>query len=68
MPLFDFKCGCEKGSEARDVILKMNHTTADYPVCAECGTPMEKQYSKATAVFKGRGFHCNDYYAPTRGF
>jgi len=66
MPLFDFKCEC--GQSANDVLLKVTHTKKDYPEC-ECGKAMDKQFSRVgRAIFKGSGFHANDYRAPTRGF
>ncbi len=67
MPLFDFECTCDKHSKRSDVLLGIKHTNDDYPVC-ECGQKMTKLFSKATAIFKGSGFHANDYRAPTRGF
>jgi putative FmdB family regulatory protein len=67
MPLFDFFCsGCD--SKSSDVLLKMSHTKADYPVCDKCHVPMAKLVSRANAAFRGSGFHATDYRAPTRGY
>ncbi len=65
MPIYDFACAC--GKAKNDVILKITHTKEDVPFC-DCGERMVKQFSRANAIFKGRGFHCNEYNAPTRGF
>lgn len=67
MPLFDFSCpACEY--EEKDVLLALHHTADSLPHCAKCGKLMEKQFSTFSPQFKGPGFHCNDYVAPTRGF
>ena len=66
MPLFDFTCDCG-GEPVKDVLLKFSHTKEDYPTCT-CGKRMEKLFGKVNSIFKGRGFHCNDYHSPTRGY
>ena len=69
MPIFDFQCtNCETLKE--DVILRVKDTDdkSTYPVCPECGNVMTKLIGNpGRAIFKGRGFHCNEYHAPTRG-
>lgn len=77
MPLFDFACvECQDreslpvvGTVKTDVLLRMDQDHEDnYPKCTVCDSVMEKQPSRVNGSFKGRGFHANDYRAPTRGF
>ena len=67
MPLFDFQC--EKCEATKvDVWLRPSEDTVEnHPVC-ECGEKMTKEVSRVSAKFIGRGFYCNEYHAPTRGY
>lgn len=65
MPVFDFSCGC--GAKMTDVVLRINDDKEKWPLCHVCGEKMTKDWAKVNAIFKGRGFHANDYHAPTRG-
>lgn len=69
MPLFDFSCNCAEPQEVtKNVLLKLNHDKSDYPKCAKCGAPMNKELGTFNSHFKGAGFHATDYRAPTRGY
>lgn len=67
MPLFDFECTACK-VENKDVVLSIRATEEDYPVCATCRGLMTKKPSRVHAQFRGSGFHCTEYGAPTRGY
>lgn len=65
MPLFDLICPkCQTTSP--DVMLSIRVTSEELPICPDCEVRTEKLPSKAHAAFKGAGFHCRDYAAPTR--
>lgn len=68
MPLFDFKCReCDKAKP--DVILRVQEVGHEefYPKCEEHGVMEKLIGNPGRAILKGRGFHANDYHAPTRG-
>ena len=57
-PVRDFECqSC--GHKKLDHLTFGRSTTI--PMCPECGQLMVMLYSSYTPVFKGEGFHCNDY-------
>ncbi|MCC7491833.1 MAG: zinc ribbon domain-containing protein [Fimbriimonadaceae bacterium] len=57
MPLYEFKCReCEHTFEVRQ------EWKAPLPACAACGSAeVRKVYHAAALVFKGSGWHVNDY-------
>ncbi|MBN1127642.1 MAG: hypothetical protein JXA71_01555 [Chitinispirillaceae bacterium] len=58
MPTYDYKCSkCGRQFEVVHGMMDVTQRT-----CPECGSPAEKLISKGGGVlFKGRGFHANDY-------
>ena len=59
MPTYEYKCvdGC---GHTFDMFLPM--CANKYQVCSKCGYDAERQIGAGGAViFKGSGFHCNDY-------
>lgn len=57
MPLYEFKCrACDHNWEARV------EWKAPYPACPECeSAEVKKVYHPVGLVFKGSGWHVNDY-------
>jgi putative FmdB family regulatory protein len=57
MPLYDYKC-----SDCGHVFEVMQKMT-DEPLkfCPECKGPIKRLISAAGIIFKGSGFHINDY-------
>ena len=57
MPTFDYQCQkCGQVFEVRQSI-------SDAPVtkCEVCSGKVKKLFSPPAIIFKGSGFHCNDY-------
>jgi putative FmdB family regulatory protein len=57
MPVYELKCReCEHDWETR------LEWKAPLPACPECGSEeVRKVYHAAALIFKGSGWHCNDY-------
>lgn len=57
MPIYSYKCsGC--GSEEEII-----HSSSDGKTrnCEKCGAALERQIAPIAVIFKGSGFHKNDY-------
>ena len=56
MPLYEFKCReCEHTFEVRQA------WKDPFPDCPECAGEVKKVFHPAALVFKGSGWHVNDY-------
>jgi len=62
MPIYCYKC-CECGNKI-EVIQKVGDTAVQE--CNECSGTMEKIISPVSVIFKGSGFHKNDYKSEGR--
>lgn len=63
MPTYVYECtAC---SEQTELIQKA--TDAPLEACPECGCKVRKLLFPVGIVFKGSGFHVNDYAKPGRG-
>lgn len=57
MPLYDYKCSqCEHIFEVQQRI-----TEEPLEYCPKCKGPIKRLISAAGIIFKGSGFHVNDY-------
>src|SRR5919199_1283079 len=57
MPTYDYKCSA--CGTVREVIQKM--TDAPLTQCPECGGEFRRIITSVGIIFKGSGFHINDY-------
>ena len=57
MPLYDYKCG--KCGHVFEVMQKIAEEPLKY--CPQCKGPIKRLISAAGIIFKGAGFHVNDY-------
>jgi len=62
MPLYEFRCrDCDHGWETR------MEWKAPQPDCPDCGSEnVRKVYHAAALVFKGSGWHVNDYKSSSK--
>jgi putative FmdB family regulatory protein len=62
MPIYGYQCNeCDHRFE---VFQDINDD--DKPVCPECGCSARKLYFPVGIIFKGSGFHVNDYPSKSR--
>ena len=63
MPTYDYRC---KNEECRSIHEEFHAMSATPKVvCSPCGSTCTKMISPGQRpIFKGSGFHCNDYPAP----
>ena len=60
MPTYEYSCtACENQFEVVQRI-----TDSPLKECPECGGPVRKLISPVGVIFKGSGFHVNDYRKP----
>lgn len=65
MPAYEFLCKQTRHGKFEKIISFKDHKDS-FP-CPKCGQPSEQVISKpAAAIFRGSGFHANDYGAPTK--
>lgn len=57
MPIFDYLCS--KCNKTEEFLEKISETTPRY--CDTCNDIMVRQFGTQRFVFKGPGFHSNDY-------
>lgn len=63
MPIYEYTCPKHGVFEK---MLSIREKTDEAP-CPKCKKVFPQHVSKpSSAVFVGRGFHCNDYRAPTK--
>jgi putative FmdB family regulatory protein len=56
MPIYEYKC--TKCGHQFEVTHSVNETVER---CERCGAPVRKVFSPVGIIFKGSGFHINDY-------
>ena len=57
MPLYEYRCP-DCGARYEVLVFPGNDEPAE---CFHCDAPLEKVIQPAALVFRGEGFHCNDY-------
>lgn len=57
MPLYDYKCA--KCGHVFEVLQKISAEPLKF--CPQCKGPIKRLISPAGIIFKGSGFHVNDY-------
>lgn len=57
MPTFDYQC------QKCGHVFEVRQSFSDAPVtkCESCSGKVKKLFSPPAIIFKGSGFHCNDY-------
>ena len=66
MPIYEYECKQGHVTE-RVKSIKVSDKERENDVCEECGKPAAIKISHTGApVLVGRGFHANDYGAPTK--
>lgn len=57
MPTFDYQC------QKCGHVFEVRQSFSDAPVtkCVTCSGKVKKLFSPPAIIFKGSGFHCNDY-------
>lgn len=66
MPVYEYKCN---SCGAREEISKPLSRLNEGERCLKCGLPLERQFPSLIGgiIFKGEGFHKNDYKVKTDG-
>lgn len=62
MPVYEYQC--VKNGHRFDLYQTVG---AEAPACPVCGSATRKVYSSVGLIFKGSGFHVNDYRRPGTG-
>jgi putative FmdB family regulatory protein len=57
MPVYDYKC--EKCSKVSEIEHRIGDLLSKH--CPDCGGSLKRAYNVGGIVFKGKGFHVNDY-------
>ncbi|MEN6302496.1 MAG: FmdB family zinc ribbon protein [Armatimonadia bacterium] len=57
MPIYEYECQKCKS------VFEVQQSFSDEPLtkCTSCGGKVRKLFSPPAIIFKGSGFHCNDY-------
>jgi predicted nucleic acid-binding Zn ribbon protein len=67
MPLYEYECSDGHVTE-RVKSIKVSDQERDTDKCEVCGKPSKLRVSRPNPpILVGRGFHANDYGAPTKG-
>ena len=62
MPIYQYKC--QKCGEIEEILQQT--TELKKLKCANCNNSMEKIISPVGIIFKGKGFHINDYSSSSK--